>query len=85
MATTKQVEDLGFRRLSQASSDVGLLTNVGAFGINMVAIGAGLRVLSSHREAGVDLVKLGLLLCGVGYGVRILATGESPKDLLPKL
>lgn len=82
---TKRPEDRGFERLLQTSSDIDLLTNVGAFGINMVAIGAGLRVLSGHHEAGVDLVKLGLLLCGVGYGVRTIATGEIPAGLLPKL
>ncbi len=86
----ESLEDIGFRVLAKAKSpptktsdDTVLLGDVGAFGLNTFVIGLGARVLSSHTEAGRDIMKLGALLTVVGFGSRMIMTGELPK--VPKL
>jgi hypothetical protein len=83
------LEDRGFDLFVKASkppaktsNDSVLLGDVGAFGFNTFVVGLGTRVLSSHTQAGVDIMKLGGLLTVVGFGARMMLTGEMPK--LPK-
>lgn len=79
MLALREVVAKGALELKKSSVDAVLLSDVGAFGLNMSVIGVGMLALSSHHEAGADLVKLGAVLMGAGYGVYTLATGELPK------
>ena len=79
------LEDLGFSAMQKKTapkSDVDearLLGDLGAFGLNTFVVGLGAVVLSRHREAGVDIMKLGALLAVAGFGAQTLSTSELPK------
>lgn len=72
-----KLEDRGLVAMAAPASEAKVLEAVGAFGLHAVVVGLGLITLTSHKQAGVDTLKVGVVLAGAGLGAKYLAEATS--------